>query len=79
MSEIDKKIQEIRKKYQEYQNSSVNNYSRYTSGSNENALRGLANNPAYDRDYLKYRQERRELMGDVSTHRLQRPPSFQEY
>lgn len=54
MSEIDKKIQEIRKKYQEYQTGSVSNYSRYNSSTNENTTRGLASNPGYERDYLKF-------------------------
>lgn len=79
MSDIDKKIQEIRKKYQEYQTGAITNYSRYTSNTNENSARGLGSNQGYERDYLKFIHERRDLIGDISSNRLKRPPSFEEY
>lgn len=74
VSDIDKKIQEIRRKYQEYQNPTVGAYSRYSSNLNENMR-----NSGFERDYMKLVHERRDMVGEMSTTRLRRSPTFQEH
>ena len=61
-SDIDKKIQEIRKKYQEYQKESSSGYSRLASRStfDENSSRGVVQNSG-EGNYLDFIRDRKSI------------------
>lgn len=84
-SDIDKRIEEIRKKYQEYSPMvGVGVTSKYTYMGEENVARGRTGSSYADyksgREYGgQYGYDRREMVGQIQPNRLKRLTSFQEY
>ncbi len=83
-SDIDKRIEEIRKKYQEYApvNTPVNS-GKYGYMGEENMLRGRTGSSYADyrnaREYGQFTYERREAVGQIQPNRIKRLTSYQEY
>lgn len=80
-SDIDKRIEEIRKKYQEYAPVGASKYGSYAG--EENVLRGRTGSSYADyrnaREYGQFGYERREAVGQIQPNRVKRLTSYQEY
>ena len=78
-SDIDKRIEEIRKKYQEYAPVTASKYGGYVG--EENVLRGRTGSSYADyrstRDYGQFGYERHA--GAIQPNRIKRLTSYQEY